>query len=134
MSQTLNHQGTAGFSPCFHLPGFYFGGYPIFDPLPFGFPLCGIFSASVAIKRQVGGGGPTAAAAGATPAAAGCGDLTWLSVELSVCLAARLPLGVARWFGFGFEPLAFACFAEGKWEPLLHQEKHKSKPPIGGGS
>ena len=21
MGQTLNHQGTAGFSPCFHLPG-----------------------------------------------------------------------------------------------------------------
>ena len=22
---TLNHQGTADFSPCFHLPGFHFG-------------------------------------------------------------------------------------------------------------
>ena len=29
----LNHQGTAGFSPCFHLPGFHFG-FPIFDPQP----------------------------------------------------------------------------------------------------
>ena len=25
MGQILNHQGTAGFSPCFHLPGFRFG-------------------------------------------------------------------------------------------------------------
>ena len=30
----LNQQGTAGFSPCFHLPGIHFGG-PISDPQPF---------------------------------------------------------------------------------------------------
>ena len=29
----LNHQGTAGFSPCFHMPGFQLG-HPIFDPQP----------------------------------------------------------------------------------------------------
>ena len=32
---------TAGFGPCFHLPGFSFWGYPIFDPQPhpkFGMP------------------------------------------------------------------------------------------------
>ena len=32
----LNHQGTAGFSPWFYLPGFRFWGYPIFDPQPNG--------------------------------------------------------------------------------------------------
>ena len=31
----LNHQGTAGFSPWFHVPGFHFG-YLFFDPQPFG--------------------------------------------------------------------------------------------------
>ena len=30
----LNHQGTAGFGPCCHLPGFHFG-YLFFDPQPF---------------------------------------------------------------------------------------------------
>ena len=29
----LNHRGTAGFSPSFHLTGFHL--VPIFDPLPF---------------------------------------------------------------------------------------------------
>ena len=30
------HQGTAGFSPCVHLPGFHVG-YRFFDPQPYGF-------------------------------------------------------------------------------------------------
>ena len=30
----LSQHRTAGFSLCFHLPGFYFWGYPIFDPCP----------------------------------------------------------------------------------------------------
>ena len=30
----LHHQGTAGFSPYFHLPGFRFGYILIFDPQP----------------------------------------------------------------------------------------------------
>ena len=31
----FNHQGTANFGPCFHLPGIHFG-YLFFDPQPYG--------------------------------------------------------------------------------------------------